>query len=99
MEKNLINKFEKLKAQWEKDTSHHSSMSIICNHPAYQEIIKMGDAIVPILLADLKKAPQHWFWALCVITGANPVPLEDRGKIKKMVNHWLKWGEEHGYDF
>jgi len=66
-------------------------------HPAYQQIIGMGNPVVPLLLSELETTPDHWFWALNAITGADPVPEADRGIMEKMTKAWLKWGAEHGY--
>jgi hypothetical protein len=65
-------------------------------HPAYQRIIGMGTAAVPFLLCELERRPDHWFWALTAITGADPVKPEHRGKLREMANAWLKWGKEQG---
>ncbi len=90
-------KFRRLAETWQKAVAHHSSSSIRNNHPAYQEIIALGPAVVPFLLRDLEANGNHWFWALNVITGASPVPAEDRGNIAKVTEAWLRWGRENGY--
>ena len=36
------------------------------------------------------------FWALEAITGENPVPAADRGKVQKMADAWVAWGREQG---
>ena len=66
-------------------------------HPAYQEIIGMGEVAVALILEDLKERGGHWFWALRAITGENPVPPEDAGKIRTMTEHWLRWGRSRGH--
>jgi hypothetical protein len=66
-------------------------------HPAYQEIISMGRPAVPLLLAELRRRPDHWFLALSAITGANPVPSESAGKLAEMAEAWIRWGEAQGY--
>ena len=38
--------------------------------------------------------PDHWFIALEEITGAQPIPPESEGKVKKMAEAWIKWWEE-----
>jgi hypothetical protein len=90
-------KFQRLAAVWRAETGHLSSITKMFNHPAYQEIIALGQDVVPSLLRDLEKEPEHWFAALRAITGAQPVPPEDRGQIDKMVEAWLRWANEHGY--
>ena len=66
-------------------------------HPAYQEIISLGPDVVPLLLRELAREPDHWFTALKAITGTNPVDPADRGCIDKMAGAWLTWAKEAGY--
>jgi hypothetical protein len=90
-------KFERLAADWHKAVAHHSSSRIRHNHPAYQEIIGMGPAVVPLLLRDLDINRRHWFAALAAITGADPVSEQHAGNIPLMAETWLHWGRENGY--
>ncbi len=93
----LVQKFNALATQWKKETNHMSLVDAIVLHPAYQQIIGMGYSVVPLILEQLKKQPDHWFWALRSITGENPIKPEDRGRMKKMAQAWLDWGKQHGY--
>ena len=90
-------RFRRLEATWMAEVGHHSSTTRLVNHPAFQEIIHMGQAVVPFMLQDLEKRPRLWVWALPDITGADPVPAEDRGNVARMSEAWLRWGKEHGY--
>ena len=90
-------KFQRLATVWRSETGHYSSTTAMFNHPAYQEIIAMGSSVVPCLLRDLKKEPDHWFAALRAITGAQPIPSGDRGQLAKMADAWLHWATEQGY--
>jgi hypothetical protein len=45
-------------------------------------------------LRELKKEPDHWFWALKAITGVDPVEPIQRGRVKEMAGAWLRWGKE-----
>jgi hypothetical protein len=90
-------KFQRLAAVWRAETGHLSSITKMVNHPAYQETIALGPDVVPSLLRDLAKEPEHWFAALRAITGAQPVPPEDRGRVDRMAEAWLRWANEHGY--
>ena len=92
-----INKFARLANEWRKETKHLSSIVQKSMHPAYQQIIGMGESVIPILLQHLKQLPDHWFWALASITGDNPVKPHQRGKMKEMANAWLTWGRKRGY--
>jgi hypothetical protein len=67
------------------------------SHPAYQEIIRLGPAVVPLLLRDLAEHHTHWFVALEGITGARPVPASAAGNIPRMVEAWLRWAKDNGY--
>ena len=67
------------------------------NHPAYREIISMGQEVVPLLLRDLEANQTHWFRALHEITGADPIRASDAGNIAKMAEAWLAWARENGY--
>lgn len=90
-------RFLTLKAKWEAETAMLSSTTEISMHPAYQQIIGMGPSAVPLILSEMKKELGHWFWALKSITGEDPVPPEQRGRIKEMTKAWLRWGRENGY--
>jgi hypothetical protein len=89
--------FSKLVAEWTTAVASLCSMTTRTQHPAYQKIIALGQAAVPLLLRELEERPNHWFAALRTLTGVNPVPLSERGKIDLMAKAWLRWGEEHGY--
>jgi hypothetical protein len=94
---NSLLRFSMLKAEWEADTAHLSSVTEIAMHPAYQQIIGMGPIAIPLILSEMKKKPDHWFWALKSITGEDPVLQENRGQIMQMTKAWLRWGIEQGY--
>jgi hypothetical protein len=89
--------FSYLAEQWRRDTEIISSEHDVVLHPAYQRIIGMGSPVVPYILRDLEQTGSRWFWALRNIVGENPVPLEDRGRNRKMVEAWVKWGRDHHY--
>src|SRR5207244_8223327 len=90
-------RFRRLEAKWTAETGYLSSYTDIVEHPAFQEIIRLGEAIVPFMLRDLDERPRLWVWALPEITGADPVPPGEGGNIAKMSEAWLRWGREHGY--
>jgi hypothetical protein len=89
-------RFRRLEAIREAETQFLSDAHRIIEHPAFQEIISLGDAVVPLMMSDLEKSPRQWVWALPRITGANPVAPGDGGNIPKMGDAWLRWGREHG---
>lgn len=95
--RNLSKIFSDLAVQWKEDTWFLSSSAQIARHPAYRKIIDMGETVVPLILEDLRRAPDQWFVALSAITGVNPVSDDDAGIVDKMRDSWLQWGRENNY--
>ena len=89
--------FHQLADRWRADTRFSSSTTEIVTHPAYQRIIGFGPSAIPLILTELEKKPEHWFWALSSLTGENPVAAEDVGRLPAMAVAWLKWGRENGW--
>ena len=87
---------QKLANQWEHETAILSNSSKAAQHPAYQEIIKMGQAAVPLILKRMESQGGHWFQALRRITGEDPVDPEDRGNVPATQKSWLDWGKRNG---
>jgi hypothetical protein len=92
-------RFHELVATWKRERGPSSSSARLAEHPAYQEIIGLGPEVVPLLLGELEREPDHWFRALHALTGANPVPLECSGKVREMAAAWLHWGRAQGYQW
>jgi hypothetical protein len=89
--------FAKLVTQWREENRGVSSTNQMSMHPAYQQIIGMGESAIPLLLRELEKKSGQWFWALKSITREDPVPPEHRGKTSEMIKAWLEWGRAKGY--
>jgi hypothetical protein len=92
----LEQRFRRLDAIWRKETAYQSSSKKIKKHPAFREVVALGDAVIPLLLRELQGNATLWVWALPEITGANPVPQEDQGNISKMTEDWLRWAKDQG---
>lgn len=92
----LRDRFARLAARWKDETGHLSSITPMVLHPAYQRIIEMGSAALPLILEDLSRTQDHWFWALQAITGEDPVSPGDRGRVPAMAAAWLAWGRARG---
>jgi hypothetical protein len=90
-------KFHRLVQQWKDERGPSSSARRMAAHPAYRGIVAMGQAAIPLLLAELNRQPDHWFIALHELTGADPVPKETRGRIGEMAAAWIRWGKENGF--
>lgn len=92
----VAERFRELVRWWKADTELLSSPIEMAMHPAYQQIIGLGPEAVPLLLEELEKDPDHWFWALKAITGIDPVGPAQRGEFKEMTRAWVQWGREKG---
>ena len=89
--------FNRLAAEWKRETAHLSSPTMIAEHRAYQEVVGMGSPAIPLILRDLQKAPAMWFMALREIAGESPIREQDRGDIEAMQATWIDWGKCKGY--
>jgi hypothetical protein len=89
-------RFYSLAETWQRECAHFSSLREMVLHPAYQQIIGMGREALPFLLRELERKPDHWGWALCAITGENPVPPEHRGRLADIARDWLEWARKKG---
>jgi hypothetical protein len=80
--------------RWRNETAAISSVTARAMHPAYQRIIGLGPAVIPMILRELRSRPDHWFWALNAITGEQPVA--EGANFSDAVATWLAWGNERG---
>jgi hypothetical protein len=87
--------FHELANEWRRERGPTSSVEGMAMQPAYQKIIGLGQPAVALILDELKRSPDHWFWALRAITGDNPVPEDHWGNVNLMAKDWLSWGREH----
>lgn len=93
-------KFQRLVKQWRVERGARSSITEAVLCPAYQSVIGMGPTVVPFILAQLESEgddPDHWFWALKAITGADPVNDHDRGNLRLMALAWRQLGQLQGH--
>jgi hypothetical protein len=90
--------FEELAEAWRERTRYKSFIQKLYSAPEYQRIIGLGRPVVALLLQDLEREPQFWFWALECITGENPVPesVSASGDIRATTDAWVRWGYAHG---
>ena len=91
-------KFRRLVDTWNSETTYLSDPTKMAMHPAYQQIIGLGPRAIPLILAELRKSPDHWFWALNAIVGCTPHHDDKHaGDIQEIANDWLDWGKRVGY--
>ena len=93
----VTQKFCELADKWKTDTYYVSSMSMIVNHPAYQEIIQMGESVVPLILRELANSPDWWFAALEAIVDSPPTLDALEGDLEESARVWVDWGITRGY--
>ena len=92
----LETRFKELAKVYEEETRFLSFTKR--DHPAMVEVIALGPEAVPIILRHMRDSNPHWFYAVAAITGAAPVKDENRGRVRLMVEDWLRWGREQGHD-
>ena len=90
----LERRFNNLARRWKKETIHLSLIQQMVLHPAYQEVIGLGSKAIPLILNELRKEPDFWFWALRALTGEDPTTEKMRGDLEAMTNAWLSWGHK-----
>ena len=95
----LKSTFDELALRWTEETKAISAIEEMAMHPSYQRIIGMGPAVIPHIMRALEQRPDNWFWALRAITGADPVPPDQRGRTREMAQAWIVWARENHIDW
>lgn len=91
-------RFKRLVSEWKDQRNGYSSDPLeLAMCVPYQKIMAMGPEVVPLILRELEQQPDHWFWALNMLTDSNPICPEHAGYFNEMVNDWLQWGRENGF--
>jgi hypothetical protein len=97
----LKQEFNALAKDWRDETAHSSFLRDRVTHPAYLEIIGLGEKVIPLIIERLEKKENHWFPALRAIARQNPIP--NGSTFPDAVKLWKKWLREkasnHGVDF
>ncbi len=88
--------FSGLAETWREERGPTSSLDELVLSAPYQRIIALGRDVVPHILGELVRRPDHWFWALSVLTEADPVPDEAAGNVQAMADAWVQWGRDEG---
>ena len=89
-------RFARLASEWKRDSRYLSNSAQMAMIRSYQRIIGMGMPVVPLILQELAREPDQWFWALEAITEQNPVPPAAAGKVSLMAHAWIEWGKSEG---
>jgi len=91
-------RFHRLASEWKEQSRYLSNTAQMAMLNPYQRIIGMGPPVVPLILEELEREPDQWFWALEAITDENPVPQDAKGKVRLMAQAWIDWGKRLGID-
>ena len=57
-------RFHELVTAWKSSRGVSSSLSEMFAHPAYRELIAIGEPVIPLLLGELEREADWWFAAL-----------------------------------
>jgi hypothetical protein len=97
-QQDVARRFQGLASQWIATTRYRSNTQALRKHPVYQELVSLGEPVVPLILAELERAPNvSWFTVLNGITGENPVPPALAGRVDAMAGAWIEWGRQLGH--
>jgi hypothetical protein len=96
VETDLRERFEQLKQEWKEQSRYLSNTAQMAMLWPYQQIIGMGPDVLPLILAELSRDTDHWFWALQAISNENPVAPAAAGKVDQMARAWIDWGQRKG---
>ncbi|MGZ3397512.1 MAG: hypothetical protein ACXVB2_25695 [Isosphaeraceae bacterium] len=73
-------RFRRLSAEWKEQSRYLSNTAQMAMLKPYQRIVGMGLSAVPLILEELRREPDQWFWALEAITEENPRPAPSSGQ-------------------
>lgn len=84
-------RFHRLLDQWRAQTIFSSFIEEKVKHPAFRQIVNIGEAATPWIIKEISVRPSLLYLALQMITGENPVPLHARGDTRAAIDAWIGW--------
>src|SRR5580700_6108390 len=81
-EASIQERFRRLADEWKEQSRYLSNTAQMAMLKPYQRIIGLGLPVVPLIIEELQRDPDQWFWALESITEQDPVPPEAKGKVR-----------------
>lgn len=93
-----VDRFYSLVRRWRTETALSSRVSDKIQSVAFQKIVALGDAAVPLILKELRQTPDFLFMALQFITKENPAAPETAGRVSEIIDAWMQWAERTGAD-
>ncbi len=91
----LAKEFQTLVDQWTEETFFLSSLGKQFTHPAYVRIMAMGREGLPLVLNQLQRSQDNWFYALKYMAGRDVAAGINDCEAAKAA--WLAWGYENNY--
>lgn len=92
---NVAADFRRLADEWFRQTAHLSVTQQAVRHRAYRDIIALGTAAIPYILAELRTRGGQWFDALREIAGVDPAAgVRD---YNAAAREWERWAVSRGY--
>jgi hypothetical protein len=91
----LKTEFNLLVQKWRDETLFVSSLGKQFTHPAYVRIIAMGKEGLPLVLNEMQKSNDNWFYALKFMAGEDAAAGIDNFEDAKSA--WLLWGYKHNF--
>jgi hypothetical protein len=86
-------KFEHLAISWQE---YNSGQSVIdYSDFAFEQIVGMGVAVVPLLLERVASGESEWIYALKCISGVQAETTEMQGDEDQVVQAWIQWGRNN----
>lgn len=89
----LRKRFHELARRWRRSTMFESDLRKILRSEHYREIAKLGREVVPIIIEEFSRRPDHWHAVLVYLTKANPAKEESAGDSQMLARDWKEWFE------
>ena len=91
----IAEEFDALANEWHAATDHLSVISDKVMHPAYQDMLGMGELAIPHIVRHLRKDRGWWFHALQHIARGDAAA--DAASKDDAIKAWTNWAREQGY--
>jgi hypothetical protein len=88
-------RFDALNAEWFTETTFQPSVPRICMHPAFLDIVSMGETAVPFIVESLRQRPSFLIEALRRIVGSPPeTSIGVNEKVPDAAAAWIHWYDD-----
>jgi hypothetical protein len=89
--------FERLSREWAdhcKRVRYSSNISTYLDHSAYRELVRLGPAVIPNIIAAYQSDDLPWGFVLQEITGLRMIADPNSFSPAQVRDRWLQWWEE-----